>query len=85
MHHAEHLAVIFAVSLGAVIVVALLFRIGGRKLNYRNIVAIPVTITAVQALRLMWPMSNLVFLFILGAAMGVAVYAAQFVRVRRNA
>jgi hypothetical protein len=79
-----HLVVAFAVSFAAVFVVALLYRIGGKKPNYLNIIAIPIGITAAEALRLVWPMSNVVFPFVVGAAVGVMVYAAQFVGGRRG-
>jgi len=85
MHDLASLIVTFVVSFAAVIVVALLFRIGGgKKPNYLNIVAIPIGITVAEALRLIWPMSDFAFPFVLGAAVGVSVYAAQFVGVRRN-
>jgi hypothetical protein len=79
-----HLAAVFAASLAAVIVVALLYRIGGRKPNYLNIIAIPIGITIAEALRLIWPISNLVFPFVIGATVGAMVYAAQFLGTRRS-
>ena len=83
MHHFANLVVVLVASFAAVIVVALLFRIGGgKKPNYRNIVAIPIGITVAEALRLVWPMSNLVFPFVLGVTVGVSVYAAQFIGAR---
>ena len=84
MHDFAKLAVVFAASFVAVILVSLLFRIGGKKPNYLNIVAIPIGITVAEALRLIWPMSDLLFPFVIGAAVGVSVYAAQFIGARRG-
>ncbi len=84
MHHFANLVVALVASFAAVIVVAQLFRIGGKKPNYHNIVAIPIGITVAEALRLVWPMSNLVFPFVLGVAVGVSVYAAQFIGARHR-
>lgn len=84
MNDLAHLVIAFAVSFAAVVVVALLYRIGGKKPNYLNIIAIPIGITIAEALRLVWPMSNLVFPFVVGAAVGAMVYAAQFIGARRS-
>lgn len=84
MHDLAKLAGAFAVSFAAVIVVALLFRIGGKKPNYLNIVAIPIGITIAEALRLARPMSDHLFSFVIGAAVGVSVFAAQFIGARRG-
>lgn len=62
----------------------MLFRVGGKSPNYRNIVAIPIGITIAEALRLAWPMSDLVFLFVLGVAVGASVGVAQFVGTHRS-
>lgn len=85
MHDLAKLAGTFAVSFAAVIVVALLFRIGGgKKANYLNVVAIPIGITIAEALRLAWPMSGHLFPFVIGAAVGVSVFAAQLIGARRS-
>ena len=85
MHDLAKLAGTFAVSFAAVIVVALLFRIGGgKKPKYLNIAAIPIGITIAKALRLAWPMSDHLFPFVIGAAVGVSVFAAQFIGARRG-
>ena len=91
MHDFAKLAGAFAASFAAVIVVALLFRIGGllfriggKKPNYLNIVAIPIGITIAEALRLAWPISDLLFPFVIGTAVGVSVFAAQFIGARRG-
>lgn len=84
MHDFEKLAGAFAASFAAVIVVALLFRIGGKKPKYLNIVAIPIGITIAEALRLAWPISDLLFPFVIGAAVGVSVFAAQFIGARHG-
>lgn len=85
MHDLAKLAGTFAVSSAAALVVALLFRIvGGKKPNYLNIVAIPIGITIAEALRLAWPMADHLFTFVIGAAVGVSVFAAQFIGARRG-
>jgi hypothetical protein len=84
MHDLAKLVGAFAVSFAAVIVVALLFRIGGKKPNYLNIVAIQIGITIAEALRLAWPMSELLFPFVIGAAVGVLIFATQFIGTRRG-
>lgn len=86
MHDLESLVVTFVVSFAAAILVALLFRIGsGKKPNYLNIVAIPIGVTSAEALRMAWPMSDHLFPFVIGAAVGVSVFAVQLIGARRGA
>ena len=84
MHDLEKLAGVFALGFAAVIMVALLFRMGGKKPNYLNLVAIPAGITIADALRLALPMPDYLFPFVIGAAVGVSVFAAQFIGARRG-
>lgn len=85
MQHLANLALVFVVSLAATVAVALLFRMGGKKPSLLNVVAIPVGITIAEAVRSVWPLSMLMFPFVVGAAVGVAVYAAQAIGTRRRA
>ena len=85
MQYLAPLAIGFAASLAAVVVVvAIAFWVGGIRPNYRNIVAIPVGITIAEALRLALPMSNLMFSLVIGAAVGLLIFAARLVSSRRG-
>ena len=85
MHYLAPLAMACAASFAAVVAAAAIaFWVGGIKPNYRNIVAIPVGITIAEALRLALPMSNLLFSLVIGTAVGVLVFAANFIGARRS-
>ncbi|MCE5388692.1 MAG: hypothetical protein K0041_08960 [Acidithiobacillus sp.] len=84
MHDLKILAVAFGASLAATIVVAVLLRIAGKKPNRLNIVAIPIGITVAEAARLQWQISGVVFPFVLGAAVGLAVFWAQYLKAKHG-
>ena len=84
MHDLETLAGVFAASFAATILVGLVSRIGGKKPNYRNTVSIPIGVTIAEALRLAWPISDHLFPFVISAAIGMSVFAAQFIGARRS-
>ena len=81
MHDFTTIVVAFGTSLSATIAVALLLRIGGGKPNIWNTRAIPVGITVAEVARLRWQLSDVAFALVLGAAVGVAVFCAQFLKV----
>jgi hypothetical protein len=85
MHNLVTLLVVFAMSLAAALAVALLFHVVGNKPNYFSAVAIAVGITAAMAARLVWPVSDAVFPFALGVAVGLSVFGAKIVTTRHNA
>jgi len=85
MHNLAALAITFGACLAATIAVAALFRIWGKRSSLLNVVAIPLGITAAEAVRIRWHMSDAVFSFVLAGAVGVSVYCAQLVKARRGA
>ena len=85
MHDLVTLLVAFATSLAAALGVALLFRAVGKKPNYFSAVAIAVGITAATAVKLVWPIFDAVFPFVLGVAVGLSVFGAKIISTRHSA
>jgi len=86
MHNVTALALTFAVCLATTIVVAALFRVVGRKkTSLLNVIAIPVGITAAEAVRTGWHISGTAFSFVLAAAVGISVFCVQLIKVQRGA
>lgn len=84
MQHLANLALVFVVSLAATVAVALLFRMIDKKPGLLNVVAIPVGITIAEAVRSVWSLSGVTFSFVVGAAVGITVCAAQAIGARRR-
>jgi hypothetical protein len=85
MHDLVILLGAFATSLVAALAVALLFRAAGKKPNYFSVIAIAVGITAATAVRLDWSVSDAVFPFVLGAAVGLSVFGTRILTTRHSA
>jgi len=86
MHDIKALALTFAICLATTIIMAMFFRLMGRKkLSALHVVAIPIGITIAEAVRMSWHISGTAFIFVLAGAVGVSVFCAQIIKMQRGA
>lgn len=86
MHDIKASALTFAICLATTIIMAVLFRLMGRKkLNMLNVAAIPSGITIAEAVRMTWHISGTAFIFVLAGTVVVSAFTAQIIKVQRDA